>query len=150
MEEVEHIDTKSKMDDYPTYICSILRYCSYEKLHKSYAGLVKTLHVIHCTKKLKIVYYPRLYKNIHYSLDKYSEVSILMSKYHNLDIHVKEYFHDQDYIDITHGECIVINQIENEDEILKYTNFLSLMKNMNAQPRCKKKTMQVLRYRSEW
>ena len=138
MEEVEHIDTKSKMDKYPTYICSILRDCKYDKLHESYAALVKTLHVIHCTKKLQIIYYPRLYKNIHYSLENYSEVSILMSKARNLNIHVKEYFADQDYIDITHHECIVINKIENDDEILKYTNFISLINNINAQPRCKK------------
>ena len=49
MEEVEHIDTKTKIDKYPTDICSILRDCKYEKLHKSYAAMVKNLHVIHCT-----------------------------------------------------------------------------------------------------
>ena len=64
MEEVEHINSKSLIDKYPTEIHSIILDDKYKKLDKSYAAKVKKLHIIHCSKKLRsytIKYCIRIY-----------------------------------------------------------------------------------------
>ena len=53
MEEVEHINKKNSIDKYPTDIRSILLDDKYKKLDYSYAGKVKKLHIIHCSKNYK-------------------------------------------------------------------------------------------------
>ena len=139
MEEIRHKSTKNQIDKYPKDVRKILLDDKYTKLNSKYAGKVKKLHIIHCSKKLQIIFYPRLYKNIHYSVDDYSEVTILMKRASKLSISVKEYFADQDYTDMTKNECIVINDIENESEVLRFTNITSLINNIDSQPMCKKK-----------
>jgi len=100
---------------------------SITQLDTSLDGKIRKLHIVELKSPMQIIFYPNLYKNIHYSLCSIKEYEELLFKASGKNVDVKFYDKSTNHVCADSENIIVLNDGFDTNAILDQVNF-DLMK----------------------